>query len=84
MSCAYVAFYLQSLCEQHLVELLLPQLYLQIKYIFKIIRHQPITINVPAVYTARYVLVLRRARSIRRSIGRGGPRKSRLFEPKKI
>jgi hypothetical protein len=35
-----------------------------------------ITINVPVVYMARYVMVLRRARSITRGIGRGGPWKS--------
>ncbi len=38
-----------------------------------------ITINVPVVYRARYVMALRRARSITRGIGRGGPWKSRLF-----
>jgi hypothetical protein len=38
-----------------------------------------ITVNVPAVYMARYVMDLRRARSITRGIGRGGPWKSRLF-----
>jgi hypothetical protein len=38
-----------------------------------------ITINVPVVYMALYVMVLRRARSITRGIGRGGPWKSRLF-----
>ncbi len=38
-----------------------------------------ISINVPVVYMARYVMVLRQARSITRGIGRGGPWKSRLF-----
>jgi hypothetical protein len=33
-----------------------------------------ITINVPVVYMALYVMVLRQARSITRGIGRGGPR----------
>jgi hypothetical protein len=32
-----------------------------------------LTINVPVVYMARYIMVLRRARSITRGIGRGGP-----------
>ncbi len=31
-----------------------------------------ITISVPVVYTARYAMVLRRARNITRGIGRGG------------
>jgi hypothetical protein len=38
-----------------------------------------ITINVPVVYMARCVMVLRRARSITRGIERGWPWKSRLF-----
>jgi hypothetical protein len=37
-----------------------------------------ITINVPVVFMARYVMVLRGATSLR-GIGRGGPWKSRLF-----
>ncbi len=32
-----------------------------------------LTIYVPVVYMARYIMVLRRARSITRGIGRGGP-----------
>ena len=32
-----------------------------------------LTINLPVVYKTRYVMVLRRARSITRGIGRGGP-----------
>jgi hypothetical protein len=38
-----------------------------------------IAINVPVVYMARYVMVLRGAISITRGIGRGDPWKSRLF-----
>ncbi len=39
-----------------------------------------VTINVPVVYTmARYAMILRRAISITRAIGRGGPWKSKLF-----
>jgi hypothetical protein len=38
-----------------------------------------ITINVTVIYMARYVMVLRRARSTTRGIGRGGPWKSRLL-----
>jgi hypothetical protein len=38
-----------------------------------------VTINVPVVYMAQYVMILRRAISITRGIGRGGPWKSRLF-----
>ncbi len=38
-----------------------------------------ITINVPAFYMARYLMVLRRTRSITRGIGRSWPWKSSLF-----
>jgi hypothetical protein len=38
-----------------------------------------LTINVPLVYMARYLMVLRRATSIARGIRRVGPWKSRLF-----
>ncbi len=38
-----------------------------------------ITVNVPVVFMARYVMVLSRARSIRRGVRRGWPWKSRLF-----
>ncbi len=38
-----------------------------------------VTINLHVVYMARYVIVLRRARSITRGIGRGGPWKLRFF-----
>ncbi len=38
-----------------------------------------ITINVLDVYKSRSIIVLRRARSITRGIGMGGPWKSRLF-----
>jgi hypothetical protein len=38
-----------------------------------------LAINVPVVYMARYLMVLRRARSITGGIGRGGPWKLRLF-----
>jgi hypothetical protein len=44
-----------------------------------------ITINVPVVYIARYVMVFRRARSITRGIGRGGaavgPGNRDFFDP---
>ncbi len=40
-----------------------------------------ITINVPVVYMARYIIVLRQARSSTRGIERGGPWKSRVFGP---
>ncbi len=40
-----------------------------------------ITINVPDVCMSRYIMVLRRARSITRGIGMGGHWKSRLFGP---
>ncbi len=40
-----------------------------------------ITTNIHVVYMARYVIVLRRARSITSSIGRGGPWKLRIFGP---
>jgi hypothetical protein len=48
-----------------------------------------ITINVPVVYIERYIMVLRRARSIARGIGRGfwksetflGPKKSQKSPP---
>ncbi len=32
-----------------------------------------LTVDVPIVYMARYIMVLRRARSITRGVGRGGP-----------
>jgi hypothetical protein len=38
-----------------------------------------ITINVPVVYMARYIMVLMRARSITRGIGRSGPWKIYTF-----
>jgi hypothetical protein len=40
---------------------------------------ESITINVPDVYMARYLMVLRRAISITRGIRKCGPWKSRLF-----
>jgi hypothetical protein len=38
-----------------------------------------ITINVPVVYMAPYVMVVRRARSITGGIGRGGTKKVSIF-----
>jgi hypothetical protein len=43
------------------------------------ITNQFLTINVPVIYMARYVMVLRRAASFTRGIGKGGHWKSRLF-----
>ncbi len=40
---------------------------------------EKLTINVPVVYMARNVMVLRGVRSITRGNGSGGPWKSRLF-----